>query len=307
MRKILVTPRSVTLNGHSSLERLVDAGFQPIFCRAGQLPSEEELINLLPDCVGYLAGVEKVSAQAMKAAAQLRVISRNGTGVDNIDIEEARKRNITICRASGRNARAVAELTIGLMFSLARWIPFSDQAIKNGRWERRLGFEIAGKTLGVIGFGQIGRIVSGLATALGMKVLAYDVLQPQLPQSDQFRFTSFDEMLEQSDIITLHCPPSGNGNPLIGESAIRLMKKGILIVNTARHELMDQAAIAAGIERGQIAGAAWDVFAVEPPPPAPVLISDRVIVTPHIGGYTTQSMDRVMDTAVDQLLQALAK
>ena len=130
MKKILITPRSLTKQGHPALEKLSEAGCQLIFSTPGELPAQEELLGLVPGCVGYLAGVEKITERVLTSADALRVISRNGTGIDNIDVAAAEKRGIRICRAEGANARGVAELTLGLMLALARSVPFSDAALK---------------------------------------------------------------------------------------------------------------------------------------------------------------------------------
>ena len=175
-KKILVTPRSVTKNGHPSLERLRTAGFEVVYCTPGKSPSEDELSALLQECVGYLAGVEPVTARVLSAARNLKVISRNGTGVDNIDLAAAKQRGIRICRAEGANARGVAELAIGLMLALARAIPASDRAIKADQWERHTGFELEGKTLGLIGCGRIGRLVARMATGLDLRVIIHDIV-----------------------------------------------------------------------------------------------------------------------------------
>ncbi len=306
MPKILITPRSITTGGHPALERLCEVGFDLVFCTPGKMPSEEELIALLPDCVGHLAGVEPITARVLDAATALKVISRNGSGVDSIDLEAAAARGIRVCRAEGANSRSVAELTLGLLLSLARSIPFSDHHLKGGRWQRRRGMELAGQTLGLVGCGQIGRAVAEMALALGMQVIAYDVAPAASPAgSPSFRYASLDEVLRAADFLSLHCPATADGRPLLGAAELAAMKPTAHLVNTARASLVDSQALLDALEGDCLAGAAVDVYETEPPGDDPLVKHDRVVATPHIGAYTWQSVDRLMQIAVDNLLTHL--
>lgn len=308
MAKVLVTPRSITRDGHPSLDRLKSAGFEVAFCTPGQQPSADELLQLLPGCVGYLAGVEKVSANVLESANDLKVISRNGVGVDSIDLKAAERLGIKVCRTPGANARGVAELAIGLLLSLVRSIPFSDATLKAEEWDRRKGIEIKDRLLGVYGCGQIGREVVCMALGLGMRVIAYDPFPHQsFDPGGGFRFVESSEVLEASDIVTLHCPVPDSGEPVIDEEAIKNMKRGAYLINTARADLVDEAPLLAALEEGHIAGAAIDVYASEPPGDNPLVKHTNVIATPHVGGTTTESVDRAMDRAVDNLLAVLKK
>jgi phosphoglycerate dehydrogenase-like enzyme len=252
----------------------------------------------------------------LSAASDLRVISRNGTGVDAIDLESAQRRGIEIRRADGANARGVAELAIGMTLALARSLPFSDAAIKAGGWSRRKGFELEGKRLGVVGCGKIGRIVAALARGLGMQVVGHDpFVEKSRATSDpplvgqavsDFPLVNLDDLFALSHVITLHCPPPADGRPLVDARRLGLAKPGVVIVNTARHELVDIPALVAAIERGHVAGAALDVFDAEPPIERSHLASDRILATPHIGGFTDESVDRAVEVAVTNLLDALS-
>ena len=307
MNKILVTPRSLTKKGHPALDRLTEAGFVVVFSTPGEQPSEEELCAKLPGCVGYLAGVEKVTARVLESAPALKVISRNGTGIDNVDLAVAERLGIRVCRAEGANARGVAELTIGLLLSLARQIPYADGSLKTQIWQRRQGFELEGRTLGVIGCGKIGKLVTQMALALGMRVLAYDLfVDATFTPSDAFRYAAIEEIFAQSDVITLHCPPAPDGQALIDASAIARMKHGVYLINTARADLLDAQAVEEGIAAGRIAGLALDVFASEPPSDYRLVEHDRVIATPHVGGFTEESVSRAVSVAVDNLLAQLS-
>lgn len=305
--KILITPRSLTRDGHPSLQRLEEAGYQVVFSRPGVQPTEEDLLNLVYDCVGYLAGVEPVTSKVIHAARQLRVISRNGTGIDNIDLQAAEKQGIRVRRALGANARGVAELTIGLFFSLARSIPYSDANLKQDAWQRRKGFEVEGKTLGLIGYGKIGGLVGAMASALGMIPITYDPVPGQTTAaSPKIQRVSLDDLCRQSDIISLHCPSQPGKKAVIDARALEMMKRGVYLVNTARADLVETAAILSALESGQVAGMAVDVYEQEPPVDRRLVMHDRVIATPHVGGFTDESVDRATGEAVENLLEVLA-
>jgi D-3-phosphoglycerate dehydrogenase len=306
MKKILVTPRSLTKEGDPALDLLTREGFEIVFSAPGKMPLEDELIRLLPGCVGYLAGVEAITAAVLESAADLKVISRNGTGINTIDLQAAKRLNIEILRAQGANARGVAELTLGLILSLIRSIPFSDAFMKREKWERRKGLELQGRTLGLIGCGRIGQLVARLALAFGMKVLAYDAFPDRkfAPGSD-FRFAEFDEVLAESEIISFHCPEQSGGQAILNRERLNRLKPGVFIVNTARSSLIDEPAIQEALQDGRVAGLALDVFDREPPEATPLLLDDRVTVTPHIGGFTSESVSRATLAAVENLLTFL--
>jgi len=307
MARILVTPRSVTKSGHPALERLAAAGHEVVLGPPGRQPSELELLQLLRGCAGYLAGVEPITARVIAASPDLRAISRNGTGVDNIDLAAAEKHQIQILRAAGANARGVAELTLALMLALVRDVPEGNAAIKRGGWYRRQGIELEGKTLGLLGCGRIGQLVTRFAGALGMQVIAHDPFADlRFDPGAFFRFASADEVIRQSHLLSLHCPPSSDGRPIIDRNALGAMKRGAYLVNTARFDLIDPTEVIEALDREHLAGLALDVFAEEPPEDRTLAWHPRVICTAHIGGLTQESVDRAMNVAVDNLIAALA-
>ena len=279
-----------------------------VMATPGQQPDEGELLSLLPGCIGYLAGVETISAHAIEAANSLRVISRNGTGIDNIDMEAARKKGITVCRAEGANARGVAELTIALLLSLMRSIPFSDSALKRGGWERRKGKEVGGSVLGVVGTGRIGSLVSHMAAGLGMKVIGFDPFpNPVLEDLGLLSYVSLTDLFSRADVITLHCPMPQDGKPLISDDSLDCMRQGSYLVNTARSGLIDSSAVHRALDSGKLRGLALDVFDVEPPADRTLIEHDRVIASPHIGAFTVESIAGAVDVAVDNILKTLAE
>jgi phosphoglycerate dehydrogenase-like enzyme len=308
MMKILVTPRSVTKNGHPSLAMLSKAGYEVVFSQPGSFPTEEELMALLPGCVGYLAGVERISASVLESAPDLKVISRNGTGVDSVDMDAAARCGIKICRAQGANARGVAELTFAHILAVVRSLPFCDRRMKQEQWDRRRGIELENRVLGLAGCGKIGQLVTGFALAFGMQVRAFDPTpDPAFCPDGDFEYRSWDEILRRSDILSLHCPAQADGAPLIDAQAIETMKQGVYIVNTARGSLLDTEAVLTALDTGHVAGVTLDAFESEPPQDWRLIQDPRVVSSPHVGGFTGESVDRAMYAAVENLLTALSE
>lgn len=301
--RIAITPRSLSAAGHPALSMLTARGYDIVYPAPGKMPSEDDLLRAVPGCVGWLAGVEPISPAVLAAAKGLRVISRNGTGVDNIDLKVAGECGIRVERAIGANARGVAELTVTLVLSAFRSVPWSDAQLRGGDWQRRIGIEAQGRTLSVIGCGAIGREVADLALGLGMWVVGYDPYPSNSFARPGFRFAPLEEALTSADAISFHCPP-GEG-PILDADMIARLRPGVVVVNTARAELIDDAAMLAALEAGQVGGLATDVFRKEPPEPSPLLAHPRVIQTPHAGGFTEESVERATRVAVENLLKVL--
>ena len=304
--RILVTPRSLTAEPHPDIERLRGLGFDIVYSTAGAMPTEDELISLVPGCVGWLAGVEPVTPRIVDAAADLKVISRNGVGIDNLPVDILARRGVKVMIAEGANALGVAELTIGLIFSALRSIPLADAGIKAGQWPRRRGMEIRGRTVGIIGCGAIGREVARMVIALGVKVIAYDPVRPNLDlRGDAFAYAEIDDIVASADILTLHCPLPKDGSVLLGRDRLFSAMEGQILVNTARARLIDEDALVEALDAGRIGCYATDVFEPEPPVSLTLAGHPRVIATSHIGGFTTESVDRATRIAADNLLHVL--
>ena len=304
--KILVTPRALTRDGHPALDELRAAGYTLVFCSAGQTPSEDELMQLVPDCIGWLAGVEPVSAEVINAALSLKAISRNGTGVDNLPMDAVRQKGITVLRAEGSNARGVAELAITLMLSAMRHVPAIDTEMKAGNWQRLLGREVETRKIAVIGYGHIGSEFSKISCGLGARVHAYDpfITHPARPIGD-FTWHRNLDLFDGADIVSLHAPGRSDGQPLLGASELARLAHGAIVVNTARASLVSAEAMREALGTGQVSSYATDVFDQEPPLPSPLLAHRNVIRTSHIGGYTEESVTRATTTAVENLLRVL--
>ncbi|TVR32116.1 MAG: oxidoreductase [Spirochaetaceae bacterium] len=306
MGQVVVTPRSMTAPPHPALEKLRQAGYEILMPAPGEQPTETQLIGALENAEGYLAGVEKVSRSVIEAAPRLRAISRNGVGIDNVDMAAAGDRGIQVLRAEGVNARGVAELTLGHMLAACRRIDFHAHALRNHAWQRRKGLELHGRTAGIVGCGRIGRMVAEMCLAFGMTVRAYDPYADSAYRpSGDFAFVTLAELLGVSDIISLHAPVPGDGRPLLDRTSFEKMKPGVIVVNTARFELLDPQAVRTSLDNGTVAVLTLDAFQSEPPPDWSLIDHQNVIATPHIGGFTQESVDRVTEVAIDNLLRAL--
>ena len=303
--KIAITPRSLSEAGHSALSPLTEHGYELIYPAPGKTPSESDLIQAMPGCVGWLAGVEPISAKVIQQASDLKVISRNGVGVENIDMDAARSRDIVIERALGANTRGVAELAISLMLDCFRSVAQSDAHLREGDWKRKIGIEAEGRVMGIVGCGAIGRCVAELALGLGMKVIAYDPYPLDGYAPERFCFASLEEVFSESQVISFHCPPGEKA--LVNQQQVDNMRDGVYLINTARAELLDDDAVLAGLESGRIAALATDVFHQEPPKPSALLSHANVIQTPHAGGYTVESVEKATRQAVENILSVLEK
>src|SRR4051794_15401522 len=232
----------------------------------------------------------------LEKAPRLRVIGRAGVGVDNIEMPSATRRGIVVMNTPGANALAVAELTIGLMLSLARHLPRADRTTRAGKWEKKSlqGTELNGKTLGLIGLGRIGTEVAQRAHALGMTVVATDpYVSPERARELNVALCPIDDLYARADYISLHLGLTPQTAGFLNAAAFAKMKPGVRIVNCARGELVDEAALFAALQSTQIGAVALDVFAAEPPKNSPLLALDNVVVTPHIGGSTAEAQEAV--------------
>jgi D-3-phosphoglycerate dehydrogenase len=272
-------------------------------------PSPEELLQLIRGYQALIVRSEtKVTAEVIEAGEQLQVVGRAGVGVDNIDLEAATRRGVVVVNAPLGNTFSAAEHTIALMLALARRLPEAHASLRAGRWERQkfVGVELRGKTLGIVGLGQVGTEVARRGRAMEMRVIAQDpYVPPERAQSLGVELLSLDDLLQQSDFISLHVSLTPATRDLLGEEQLRKVKPGVRIVNTARGELIDEGALVRAIDDGRVAGAAIDVFREEPPGESPLLTHDRIIVTPHLGASTAEAQERVAVDVAEQVLAVL--
>lgn len=271
--------------------------------------SAEDLLNVVGDYDALIVrGRTKVTAAVFDAGKKLKVVGRAGVGVDNIDLAAAEAHGVTVVNSPLATTVAVAELTLSLMLSLVREIPRADASMKAGKWLKKEfeGRELYGKTLGVIGFGRIGSAVAARAKAFEMKILAYDPLVPAEEIAKRGgKQVSFDELLAQSDVITMHMPLTADSRNLLNAEAFNKMKDGVYIVCAARGGVIDEDALLEALNNGKVSGAALDVFATEPPGPTALVAHPRVIDTPHVGAQTVEAQARAANDIAEEVLNAL--
>ncbi|MDR0882303.1 MAG: hydroxyacid dehydrogenase [Candidatus Adiutrix sp.] len=281
-----------------------EAGFQ-LDHQPGLTP--EELGAVIGEYEGLVVrSSTKVTADLIAKAAKLKVVGRAGAGVDTIDVPAATAAKILVMNTPGQNAAGVAELVIGLMLALVRHVVIGCTTLKGGLWEknRLSGTEIGGKTLGLIGFGAVGRKVAALARGFGMTVLAHDpLLNDSQITAGGAKPASIADILAGADFVSLHLPKTKETANLINAETLAKMKKGAILINCARGGLVDEAALAAALKSGHLAGAAFDVFAAEPPAADnPLLALDNFIATPHLGASTAESQVNVAVAVARQMI-----
>jgi len=242
-----------------------------------------------------VVGLIPATGELIRRAAGLRAILKHGVGIDNIDIGAATARGVPVINAPGTNANAVAELALGSMFSLARRLPMVHQVVVSGGWQRHVGTEIDGKTLGIVGLGNIGKILAVKARALGMRVLAADLYpDTSFAEANGIELVPLDALLTQSDFVSLHVFGGKENHHLIGAGQMERMKPTAYLMNFARGEILDLDALAAALDRDRLLGAAIDAYVQEPPDRShPIFRHPRVVFTPHSGADTTESVERM--------------
>ena len=271
--------------------------------------SAEDLLKIIPEYDALIVrGRTKVTAAVIQAGSNLKAIGRAGVGVDNIDLEAAKKHNVTVVNAPVSTTLAVAELTFGLLLALAREIPRADAGMKQGKWLKKEleGVELNGKTLGIIGYGRIGVEVGKRASAFGMNIIAYD---PLISEDDIKQRgaepVSIQDLYAWSDFISLHLPLNVQTRDMMGAQAFSEMKDGVRLVCAARGGIIDEAALVNALNSGKVAGAALDVFTTEPPGLTDLVSHPRVIATPHVGAQTVEAQTRASEDIAAEVLAVL--
>ena len=253
-------------------------------------------------------GRTKVTPAVFDAASKLKVVGRAGVGVDNIDLTAARSHGVTVVNAPKSTSLAVAELAVGMMFALARMLPHADATMKQGQWIKKQleGIELNGKTLGIVGMGNIGSALAQRAAGLGMKVIGYDSNVP--PDDIRVRGAepvSLADLYAKSDFISFHLPLTSESKAMVNGQAFAQMKRGVRIVDAARGSIIDETALLAALESGQVAAAALDVYVTEPPGLTALVAHPNVVATPHIGAQTEEAQDRAAEDIASEVLTAL--
>lgn len=305
--RVLVTPTSFGRHDPTLRQRLEAEVGEVLYNPTGRPLTAEELIPLVPGVDGYIAGLDAISRAVIEAADSLRVIARYGVGVDAVDLEAARQRGIIVTNTPGANTNSVAELTIALMLALARRIPEAVQTTRLGGWPRLSGVSLEGKVVGLIGFGAIGRQVARRLRGFDCTLLAYDPFPDEVKAEELgVRLTSLDEVVQQADFLSLHCPATDETRGMVNEAFLRKMKEGAFLINTARGELIDESALLQALQSGRLSGAALDVFSRQPPEPDnPLLKLPQVILTPHMGAHTDGAIQAMGWGALENCLAVL--
>lgn len=300
--KILIGPSSFAEADKGPLERLLTAGYTIIDNPYKRKMTREELCNLLKeDVVGILAGLEPLDREVM-SSSHLKCISRVGAGMTNVDLQAAKELNIAVFNTPDGPTSAVAELVVGALISLLRWIPQAHQSLHNHEWVRKMGRQVEDKTIAIVGFGRIGRRVAELLEPFRAKLIAVD---PYLEKSETLScpLLPMEEALPQADIVTIHT--SGN-ECLFDAAAFSQMKRGVFILNAARGNIMSEDALIKALDEDIAAGAWIDTFEKEPYE-GPLCNYKNVILTPHIGSYTAECRQNMENDAVSNLLKALQR
>ena len=288
------------------LERLRQAGEVTVVSKL----AEAELIRQIPDFDALVVRSEtRVTAPVIEAGRKLRVVGRAGVGVDNIDVTAATQKGILVVNAPRGNIVAAAEHTMALLFALARWVPQADASVRRGEWTRArfVGVEVRGKTLGVVGLGNVGSEVAKRAHGLEMDVIAYDpVVSVERAELFNVALVTLGELLERADFVTVHVPLVESNRNLIGAAELARMKPTARLINTARGGIVDEAALHAALESGRLAGAAADVFEKEPPGENRLFTLPNFIATPHIGASTAEAQVSVAFDVAEEVAAVLA-
>lgn len=304
--KVLITPRSFARWDDKPLRHLREAG-----CRLkrnpGQRPyTEAELIETAAEFDAFLVGLDPVTENVLAAAPRLKVISKYGAGLDNIDLEAATRRGVVVAFTPGANSEAVADLTFGLMLATGRRIVQAHESLRSGRWESFLGVDLWGATLGLVGAGRIGRAVACRARGFNMRVLAYDTSPDHnWAESSGVSYVELEELIRQSDFVSVHLPLTDKTRGLIGARLLEMMKPTAVLVNTARGGVVDEKALLEALERERIFGAALDVYSTEPPQNRELFPRGRLVTTPHISAYSRGALLEMGIQAADNLIRVL--
>ena len=299
---VVVTPRSFGMHDPGLRRRLEGEVGVVRYC-PGPLAAAA-LAEVVGDADGLLCGLDQVSAEVFASAPRLRVVARYGAGADRVELQAAARHGVRVTITPGANANAVAEMTIALIFALARPLVSGRERARAGQWPALSGFELAGRTLGLIGLGRIGSLVAGKAAALGLRVVAYD---PNVPGTETATLVGLDTLVAESDFVSLHAPLTEQTRGMVGRSLLERLKPGAALVNTARGELIDEDGLLWALEEGPLRAAALDVLVQEPPPPDhPLLWRDDVLVTPHMSPHTAEATSAMGLGALDDLLAVLS-
>ncbi|MCW2736859.1 MAG: hypothetical protein JWN97_1503 [Nocardioides sp.] len=277
---------------------MTEHGLVPRYPSLNRPLEAAELRGLLEGCRTAILGLDQVD-ESVLSLPELELVVRFGSGVDNVDLRAAAEHGVRVANTPGANAPSVAELALGLMFVLGRGLTRMDRASRQGPWLRPTGFELGGRRLGLVGLGAVGALVAAKAEALGMEVVAYDPVAPP----GRVRRVGLAELLETSQVVSIHCPLTAQTDGLIGHDELRSMPAGAVLVNTARERIVDEAALVRVLQDGHLAGAALDCLDQGSPEAESLAQLEQVVLTPHAGASTTDAIVRTGVAAVEEVLR----
>ena len=307
--KIVVTPRGFAKCGLENAKIMQDAGFRVVYNDTGLAYTKEQFYQITNDADGIIVGVEQIDKDYIDAHPKLKAVVKFGVGTDNIDIKYCEKKGIFVGKTAGSNARSVAETAISFIFAASKnLIESIDNTRKNG-WIKTTGYELFGKTLGIVGFGAIGKIVAQIAVALGMNVLAHDAfgVDEQIAKQLKVKIADFDEIIEQSDFISLHVPLTKETKNLISAKELNKMKSNAVLINTARGGIVSESDLYVALKNGVIRSAYFDVFTSEPPAKEePLLTLPNFYLTPHVASRSAEAEKNTADMATQIIIKALS-
>ena len=305
MQNIVLATSTFAKYNKSPLKIISDMNYEYTFNKTGNKLNESNIVNYLKDSIGVIAGTELYSNEILKKLPKLKVISRLGVGMDNIDINAAKEKGIKFYKTKTTPAPAVAELVLGLMLDLSRKISHQNNILKSGTWKKEMGNLLKSKTLGIIGLGIIGKTLVQLVKGFNFNILAFDLYQDkQFSKKNNVTYCDLDTLLLKSDIISIHLNLTDETNQIINAKQISKMKQGSILINASRGEMIDEEALYRALKEKKILGAGLDVFNSEPYS-GPLRELENVILTPHIGSYAKELRIQMEIEAVENLIKGL--
>jgi len=303
--KILVTPSSFGECGPKPMQLLEESGYEIQMNPNKRRLTSDEVVSLGSDCIGIIAGLEKLDADTLSRFSNLRVVSRLGSGVDNVDLEAAKQYGIHVRSTPYGPTRAAAELTLAMVMALLRNIPMADRNMRKGVWHKEIGQLLQGRIVGILGLGRIGREVAQLMRAMGCILIGHDLL-PDVDWSvkHQVRLVEFPDLLAESEILCIHVSMSEDSTVLIAEKELAHMRTDAMLVNMSRGGIVDEGALVTALKNQTLKGAALDVYSKEPYT-GPLTEIENVILTPHLGSYAKDAKLAMEIESVENLLESI--
>jgi D-3-phosphoglycerate dehydrogenase / 2-oxoglutarate reductase len=307
LTKIAITSRSFGKINSGAIDILKKNGLNPVLNPYGKKLTEEEIVELSKGAVGIIAGTENIAEKVIESNSNLKVISRYGIGMDNIDLESAEKNNVIVYNTPETPSIAVAELTITLIFNLLKKIYIMDAKLKKNNWNPEIGTMLSGKTVGILGLGRIGKKVVKFLQPFNVKVIAFDISQDEdFNNKNNIEMVSFEKLLKESDIVTIHLPYNDKTKYIVNKNSFKIMKNTSFLINTARGGIIDEDDLYDALNNKKIAGSALDVFENEPKV-GKLKELENIILTPHIATLTVETRKEMEIEAAENIIKGLKK